>query len=760
MKKGYLSLLFLLLALISNAQVKGVIQLKIQPEFEQQLTQTLQARQANVTSGPLQVGIQRFDALSARFGATSLRRVFPYAGAYEALHRQAGLHLWYELYFDENVDVEEVVSAYSRTGEIAQAGKVYPIKRIINVPPDTSMAVQTAHASPAPAATTVNDPLFTKQWHYHNTGQNGATKGVDINLPEAWDYTMGDSEIIVAIVDGGIDANHPDLKNAMWRGIGKNFVTPGSAVTPDDHGTHVAGTIGAITNNGTGVSGIAGGSGSGNGIRLMSCQIFEGDKTTTRSDQAIMYAADSGAVICQNSWGYDEVGVYNSADLAAIDYFIANAGKSPDGTPRPGTKMVGGIVIFAAGNENSSGRWYPAYYSPVTSVSAIGHNGKRAYYSNYGSWVDIAAPGGDVNHGSRSTILSAIPTNSAHTPKEGAGYGWMQGTSMACPHVSGVAALILSRYGNTAYTPSMLRERLIDSTSSLASYDPTYASLMGKGLLNAERALSGSIVHASSVAINNCIAEISVGSTWTLSATVLPEISIDKDVTFSSDKPSIIALSERDGQIVATGMAPGETSITVTTKDGGLQDVCLVKVVIPVESVTLEPRMVRLQTGDTIRFRAIIEPDNAGNKNITWHSDNPVIAQLGNNGLVTILSGGSLNNPKKATITVTTENGSYTSQAEIYAYSEVYAPEGFSPNGDGVNDRFVFSLNPHESYTLTVFDRSGRVHFRSDDYQNDWDGTADTGPYSGNKLPAGTYLYTLLAKKSGQVKKDFVVIKY
>ncbi|MDR2449452.1 MAG: S8 family serine peptidase [Prevotellaceae bacterium] len=760
MKKGYLSLLFLLPVIISGAQVKGVIQLKIQPEFEQQLEQTLQARQANVTAVPLQVGIQRFDALNTRFGTTSLRRVFPDAGEYEALHRKAGLHLWYELYFDGNANVEEAVAAYGHIGEIAQAGKVYPIKRIINVPPDSTMVTPEAHASPAPAATTVNDPLFTKQWHYHNTGQNGATKGIDINLPEAWDYTMGDSEIIVAIVDGGIDFNHPDLKNAMWSGIGKNFVTSGSSVTPDDHGTHVAGVTGAITNNGAGVSGIAGGNGSGNGIRLMSCQIFEGDKTTSKTNQAIIYAADNGAVICQNSWGYDEAGMYNATDSVAIKYFIDHAGKLPDGSARPGTKMNGGVVIFAAGNETSNGRWYPGCFDFVTSVSAIGYNGKRAYYSNYGPWVDIAAPGGDSNHGMRGIILSAIPTNSSYAYKEGAGYGWMQGTSMACPHVSGVAALILSRYGNTAYTPSMLRERLIDSTSSLASYDPTFASLMGKGLLNAERALSGSIVHASSVAMDNCMAEVSVGATWTLSATVLPEISINKDVTFSSGDPSVIALSEINGQTMATGKKPGQTSITVTTKDGDIEDVCLVNVVIPVEGVTLEPYMARLQAGDTIRFRATIEPGNAGNKNITWHSDNPGVAQLGNNGLVTIISGGSPNNPKKATIKVTTENGSYTSKAEIYAYNEVYAPEGFSPNGDGINETFVLASNPHENYMLTVFDRSGQTHFRSDDYKNEWDGTANTGPYSGNKLPAGTYLYILSAKKSGQVKKDFVVIKY
>jgi gliding motility-associated-like protein len=458
-------------------------------------------------------------------------------------------------------------------------------------------------------------------------------------------------------------------------------------------------------------------------------------------------------VICQNSWGYKEENANVNSDSEAINYFINNAGKQPDGSARPGTKMKGGIVIFAAGNENSSGRHYPAYYNFVTSVSAIGYDGKRAYYSNYGTWVDIAAPGGDAYHGMNGgVILSTIPTNSTYTYKQGTGYGWMQGTSMACPHVSGVAALILSKYGSENYTPDMLRNRLVDSTRSLAAYDPTYASLMGKGLLDAEKALSGAIVHASSVVINDCMTEVSVGSTWTLSATVLPEIAINQNITFSSGNPAIIALSEIDGQTIATGMAPGQASITVTTEDGGLEDVCTVNVVIPVEGVTIEPRMVKLHIGDTVRFRAIIEPHDAGNKNITWHSDNQSVAQLGSDGLATIISGGNFNSPKKATVKVTTENGSYTSTAEIYAYDEVYAPQGFSPNGDHINDYFVLILDPHESYALTVFDRSGQIHFRSADYQNEWDGTANTGPYSGNKLPANTYLYTLSAKGSGQVK--------
>jgi gliding motility-associated-like protein len=759
MKKNYLSLLFVLAVIPSFAQVKGVIQVKIQPEFEQQLERTVRALQTSAAPVPLRVGIRRFDAVNARFNATSMRRIFPDAGEYEALHRQAGLHLWYEIYFDANADVEEAVAAYSKTGEIEQAGKVHPIKRITGVTPNPATTPPSEEATPVARSTTVTDPLFKKQWNYHNSGQIGATTGVDINLPEAWDYTMGSAEVIVAVVDGGIDVNHPDLKNALWSGIGKNFVTESSPITPDDHGTHVAGTIGALTNNNTGVSGIAGGVGNGNGVRLMSCQIFEEDGGRGNIHQAIVYAADNGAVICQNSWGYEKAGEYNPSDSVAIRYFIDHAGKNPDGSPRPGTKMNGGIAIFAAGNDGENKKWYPAGFDFVTAVAAVGYNGKKAWYSNYGDWVDIAAPGGDSNTGGRhsGTILSTLPTKSSHMDKERTGYGWMEGTSMACPHVSGVAALILSKYGSATYTPGMLRARLIDSTSSLEAFDPTYAKFMGKGLLNAGKALSGAEIRAYNVKINDCLTEeIPAGATWTLSATVLPDAAINKNVTFSSDNPAVVEIS---GQ-TATGKAVGEANITVTTEDGGLTDVCRAKIVIPVTGVTLEPRIVKLQQGDTVRFRAIIEPDSATNKNTTWRSDNPAVVQVENSGLITVLSGGSLHNPEKAMIKVTTHNGSYTATADVYTYNAVYAPEGFSPNGDGVNDHFTFALDPHKRYTLSIFDRSGQAHFQSDDYRNDWDGTANTGPWSGSKLPANTYLYTLSTKSSGQVKKGFVVIKY
>lgn len=173
------------------------------------------------------------------------------------------------------------------------------------------------------------------QWHYKNFGITPrSVEGADINLFEAWKQTTGSPNVIVSIVDGGIDGSHEDLKDNLWinegeipgNGIdddgngfiddvyGYNFVSDKGEITLDEagHGTHVAGTVAARNNNGIGVSGVAGGDGTPNsGARLMSCQIFEGANGSGQGAGATVYGANNGAVISQNSWGYDYPGPGN-----------------------------------------------------------------------------------------------------------------------------------------------------------------------------------------------------------------------------------------------------------------------------------------------------------------------------------------------------------------------------------------------------------------------------------------------------------------
>lgn len=254
-----------------------------------------------------------------------------------------------------------------------------------------------------------NDPLFAEQWPLYNDGSvyPEAVAGADINIIPAWTKTAGRSDVIVAVVDEGVEYTHPDLAGNMWSGIGKNFC---SGYNEDitwgqGHGTHVAGTIAAVNNNDVGISGMAGGTGSGDGVKIMTCQIFHPtdgryDASSNATADAIKYAADNGAVICQNSWGYaagsmslDQWINQDRAVKEAIDYFIQYAGMSPDGQTQTGP-MAGGVVIFAAGNENSGQPGYPAAYEPCISVAAVSCTYEAAWYTNYGPTVDICAPGG------------------------------------------------------------------------------------------------------------------------------------------------------------------------------------------------------------------------------------------------------------------------------------------------------------------------------------------------------------------------------
>ena len=437
-------------------------------------------------------GVKSIDELASSIGATGMRRTFPPAGKFEARTREAGLHLWYNVYFDPS-------TALTRAGEGLESVEGIDIveycPRTVRVGHGTAVPVSTSLMSSAErtSATDIfNDPMLPDQWHYYNDGSlNNSVAGSDINVIPVWNRGVtGSSEVIVAVVDGGVDYTHEDLAANMWRNpeqsgdrvYGWNFVSGGPLVTADDHGTHVAGTIAAVNNNGKGVCGIAGGDGtSSSGVRIMSCQIFQGEDGASGAE-AIKWAADHGAVIAQNSWGYnfesekDALGYMTSTvDKAAIDYFIKNAGFDENG--RQTGPMAGGIVIFAAGNDGWS-IGHPGDYENCVAVAAIGADYRAAYYTNYGSWVDVAAPGGDVQKGRQ--VMSTLPGNQ---------YGYMQGTSMACPHVSGVAALIVSENARRGYTSTALRKTLEGTVRDISAYNRS--KYIGKGLVDAYRAVVG-----------------------------------------------------------------------------------------------------------------------------------------------------------------------------------------------------------------------------------------------------------------------------
>ena len=417
-------------------------------------------------------------------GVYKLSRLYPPAGKFEKRHREAGLHLWYNVEFNEELPLTKAA------GEFAGLPSVSLV--------DFARTVRKMEAP-------FNDPRLSSQWHYYNDGsKSGAVAGCDINLFPAWETETGSPDVIVAVSDGGVDFTHPDLAANMWineaeaNGIegvdddhngyvddvyGYCFLAqhpttdnPGHIVF-DSHGTHVAGTIAAVNNNGEGVCGIAGGNGSpSSGVRIMTLQTSGG---SAYIQPPFVYAADNGAVLMNCSWGYDETPDPSgmSAFREAVNYFNRYAGFDENGNQTG--PMAGGLAIFAAGNDDSDVA-YPCMENSVLAVAAVAHDYRRAYYSNYGDWVDIAAPGGDSRKSAQ--VLSTVPGS----------YSQMQGTSMACPHVTGVAALVVSHFKGVGFTRQNLIDILTNSARDIDAYNPNYAGKLGAGLVDAYAAVNAS----------------------------------------------------------------------------------------------------------------------------------------------------------------------------------------------------------------------------------------------------------------------------
>ena len=448
-----------------DAMVPGHVWIRLKPELSGQL-QRLEHENGTLVS----FGIVELDELNRRFEVSKISQIF-YSPAHRSeftqRHRDWGLHLWYEISFASKADIRDVVMAYrGLEGNVAWAEPEY--KKVLY----EAVAGQNPESLETLNRWTPNDPYYSSQWHYNNTGQQGGTVDCDIDLPEAWDLEKGHQDVIVAVIDGGIQTNHPDLNNNIWSGVGYNFVTGSSTINPENHGTHVAGTIAAENNNSTGVCGIAGGNGNTKGVSLMSCQVFDGQNQGGFAN-APVWAADNGAAISQNSWGYQYPDVYNQSELNAINYFNTNGG---------GTVLNGGVTFFAAGNEEAEGNYYPGCYNGAFAVAATTNQDRKAYYSNWGTWVDISAPGGETTYYSTRGIRSTITGNS---------YAWYQGTSMACPHVSGAAALIISyahRNGLTL-TNTELKTILQNTADNHYGVNPSYTNKLGSGRLNLYNAL-------------------------------------------------------------------------------------------------------------------------------------------------------------------------------------------------------------------------------------------------------------------------------
>jgi subtilisin family serine protease len=436
-------------------------------------------------NGNLVTGISSLDRLNQRFKGEKLWSLFPEESLKKRIPGQLDLSGYYEIQFPENANLDELVNFYSQDPNVLSAEKV----------------------AICPIFATPNDSLLVRQWHIDYPSND-----MDVDALEAWDINTGDSTLLVGIVDTGILYSHWDIGGAspytngnVWVNWAEYNGTPGvdddgngyiddirgwdwvtsvsscwsgeDCTTPDNdpkdfagHGTHLAGIVGAMTNNVSAIAGLAGGwYPNKKGVKLMPLRVgwlANDGLGYVRMDfcaQGINYATNKGAKVINCSWGVSNNSALHTAALNALN--------------------SGVMIVKSAGNYNSPPPPQPPTFldtltgadgNNVISVTAINSNGQVASWANYGDWVDLSAPG--------------VHVYSTYSNHYSPGFTYMDGTSMAAPMVAGVIALI--RSNDPTLPPYKVANLMYTTADNIDSLNPGKEGLIGRGKVNAWKALA------------------------------------------------------------------------------------------------------------------------------------------------------------------------------------------------------------------------------------------------------------------------------
>ncbi len=504
--------------------------------------------------------LENLEYLNKKYGVKAFVREFPESPRALSRSSEVDLSRYYIVEFDKEHKLQDVMRAYSANASVEHVEPIgiHPILEVIP-----------------------NDPYFlTDQWNFKDTDDN------DVDATDAWELETGDETIILGDLDTGLQYNSRDLGGLspytdgnVWINwdeyngsagvdddgngyvddwVGWDFVDnitgawPGEdADTPDNeptdfngHGTHVGGIMGAITNNGVMVAGLAGGwnetaSSPANGVKIMALRIgwsgnYLGQEVGyVRMDfaaQAIYYAVNKGVTAINCSWGSS-----NSGGLgAAIDYAISH----------------GVVVVHAAGNDGNSYADYLGSRTDVLNVAATDSSDVRAYFSNYGTWVDLAAPGVDV-----------LSTYSYHYNP---GYiAWVSGTSQASPHVTAAAGLLKSY--DAALTGQEIFDLIVGHTDNIDAANPGYEGLLGSGRLNVFRSLDAAVAPSVTVIQPNGGEVLYIGQQydviWDASDNVgIDSTLIDYSVDSGANWTRIATLAGNPGTYTWTVCGPPSTT--------------------------------------------------------------------------------------------------------------------------------------------------------------------------------------------------------